>query len=40
MECQPSQLLELNVSDPPNLVPTSQSMPSQEAGKARRASTA
>jgi phospholipase C len=35
-ECQPSQLIEVNVSDPPNLVPTWQQMPVQEPGRARR----
>jgi phospholipase C len=35
-ECQPLQLLETNVPDPPDLVPSSQSMPVQEAGAARR----
>jgi phospholipase C len=38
-ECQVSQLVEINVPDPPNLAPTSQQMPAQEAGKARRITT-
>jgi len=36
MECQASQLLEIDVPNPPDLVPTSQHMPTQESGKARR----
>jgi phospholipase C len=35
-ECAPSQLLETNVPNPPDLVPTSQAMPGQEPGHARR----
>ena len=40
MECQPSQLLELDIPHPPDLVPTSQKMPTQERGRARRVTTA
>jgi phospholipase C len=35
-ECQSSQLLETNIPNPPDLVPTSQEMPVQESGQARR----
>jgi phospholipase C len=38
-ECAASQLIEFNVSNPPDLVPTAQQMPVQEAGKARRITT-
>jgi len=38
-ECQASQLVEFNVPNPPDLVPTSQAMPVQESGRARRITT-
>ena len=38
-ECQAPQLIEFNVANPPDLVPTSQQMPVQEPGTARRITT-
>jgi phospholipase C len=39
MECAASQLFEVNVPNPPDLAPTSQDMPTQEAGSPRRITT-